>query len=82
MTETAWPVMPESKGHPDFGPRRPGRLASTGWALGEPLAAPQVAVPLLLVGGFGTYIAFLHPAFGIAPLVGISGIPFLQVLLK
>ncbi|WP_030872321.1 hypothetical protein [Streptomyces sp. NRRL F-2747] len=27
---------------------------------------------LLLVGGFGTYMAFLQPAFGIALLIGIS----------
>ncbi len=37
---------------------------------------------LLLVGGFGTYIAFLHPAVGIALLVGISVMTLLHLLLK
>ncbi|MCX4804720.1 hypothetical protein OG594_24415 [Streptomyces sp. NBC_01214] len=37
---------------------------------------------LLIVGGFATYIAFLHPAVGIALLVGISVVTLLHLLLK
>jgi hypothetical protein len=37
---------------------------------------------LLLTGGMGTYIAFLHPAFGVAILVGISVMTTLHILLK
>jgi hypothetical protein len=37
---------------------------------------------LLLCGGIGTYIAFLHPTFGVAILVGISVMTTLHVLLK
>ncbi|WP_327732743.1 hypothetical protein OG749_01625 [Streptomyces nojiriensis] len=59
-----------------------GYPTSKGRALGERLAAPQAAAMLLLVGGFGTYIAFLHPAFGIALLVGISVMTLLHLLLK
>lgn len=36
----------------------------------------------LLVGGFGTYMAFLHPAVGIDLLVGISVTTLLHLLLK
>lgn len=37
---------------------------------------------LLLIGGAGTYIAFLHPALGIALAVGISLVTVAHVLLK
>ncbi|MFD8992249.1 hypothetical protein ACFVZ4_29910 [Streptomyces goshikiensis] len=37
---------------------------------------------LLTVGGFATYIAFLHPAVGIALLVGIGVVTLLHLLLK
>ncbi|MEV7174057.1 hypothetical protein AB0O18_30705 [Streptomyces sp. NPDC093224] len=37
---------------------------------------------LLVVGGFATYIAFLHPSVGIALLVGISVMTVLHLLLK
>lgn len=37
---------------------------------------------LLLAGGIGTYIAFLHPTFGVALMVGISVVATLHALLK
>ncbi|MFE2972633.1 hypothetical protein ACFXKC_55715 [Streptomyces sp. NPDC059340] len=37
---------------------------------------------LLLAGGFGAYIAFLHPAIGVALLVGIGVMTVLHLLLK
>lgn len=37
---------------------------------------------LLLAGGVGTYIAFLHPALGIALMVGIAVTTALHILLK
>jgi len=37
---------------------------------------------LLFAGGIGTYIAFLHPAFGVALLVGIAVMTVLHMLLK
>lgn len=36
---------------------------------------------LLLAGSGATYIAFLHPAFGTALLVGIAVVTLLHVLL-
>ncbi|MGW6257008.1 hypothetical protein [Streptomyces sp. NPDC055085] len=36
---------------------------------------------LLLAGGGATYIAFLHPTFGTALLVGIAVVTVLHVLL-
>ncbi|MGA5872292.1 hypothetical protein [Streptomyces cinereoruber] len=41
----------------------------------------RVAV-LLLAGGLGTYIAFLHPAIGVALLAGIAVMTILHLLLK
>ncbi|MEU4078796.1 hypothetical protein [Streptomyces venezuelae] len=41
----------------------------------------RVAV-LLLAGGLGTYIALLHPAVGVALLVGIAVMTILHLLLK
>ncbi|WP_176743488.1 hypothetical protein [Streptomyces agglomeratus] len=37
---------------------------------------------LLLAGGFASYIAFLHPAIGVALVVGITVMAFLHLLLK
>lgn len=37
---------------------------------------------LLLAGGIGTHIAFLHPTFGVALIVGIGVMTTLHVLLK
>ncbi|GAB2965991.1 hypothetical protein [Streptomyces heilongjiangensis] len=37
---------------------------------------------LLFVGGAATYIAFIHPAFGIAILVGVGVMTILHILLK
>lgn len=37
---------------------------------------------LLLAGGIGAYVAFLHPAFGVALMVGIGVTTALHVLLK
>lgn len=36
---------------------------------------------LLLAGGGATYVAFLHPAFGVALLVGVAVVTLLHVLL-
>ncbi len=37
---------------------------------------------LLLVGGVTTYIALLHPAVGVALLVGVGMVSLLHLLLK
>ncbi|MEV6055205.1 hypothetical protein [Streptomyces sp. NPDC052107] len=37
---------------------------------------------LLIVGCIGTYIAFLHPAVGVALLVGIAAMTALHMLMK
>ncbi|MEF2530025.1 hypothetical protein [Streptomyces sp. CS62] len=37
---------------------------------------------VLLGGGFATYVAFLHPAVGVALLVGIAVMTVLHLLLK
>jgi membrane-bound ClpP family serine protease len=37
---------------------------------------------LLLVGGAVTYVAFLHPTFGVALLVGVAAMTILHILLK
>ncbi|MFC9165853.1 hypothetical protein ACFTZ8_34265 [Streptomyces fungicidicus] len=37
---------------------------------------------MLLAGGAGAYIAFLHPAVGVALLVGIGVMTILHLLLK
>ncbi|MCZ4607708.1 hypothetical protein O3S80_28895 [Streptomyces sp. Lzd4kr] len=37
---------------------------------------------LLFVGGAVTYIAFLHPAVGVALLVGVGAMTILHILLK
>lgn len=42
----------------------------------------RTALLLLLAGGIGTYIAFLHPTFCVALMVGISVVATLHALLK
>ncbi|GGX16866.1 hypothetical protein [Streptomyces chartreusis] len=37
---------------------------------------------LLLAGSGATYVAFLHPAFGTALLVGVAVVTLLHVLLE
>ncbi|MGW0171812.1 hypothetical protein ACWDWT_42635 [Streptomyces sp. NPDC003343] len=37
---------------------------------------------LLLAGGGATYVAFLHPAFGTALLVGVGVVTLLHLLLR
>jgi hypothetical protein len=37
---------------------------------------------VLLAGGGATYVAFLHPAFGTALLVGIGVVTLLHLLLR
>jgi hypothetical protein len=37
---------------------------------------------LLLAGGGTTYVAFLHPAFGIAPMVGVGVVTLLDLMLR
>jgi hypothetical protein len=37
---------------------------------------------LLVVGGIGAYIAFLHPAVGVALLVGVAVMTALHLLMK
>ncbi|MFE7114018.1 hypothetical protein ACFU99_01135 [Streptomyces sp. NPDC057654] len=37
---------------------------------------------LLLAGGFSAYVAFLHPAVGVALLVGVAVVGLLHVLLR
>lgn len=39
------------------------------------------AAVLLLAGAGGTYVAFLHPAVGVAMLVGIAVMTLLHILL-
>lgn len=39
------------------------------------------AAVLLLAGGGATYVAFQHPAFGTALLVGIAVVTLLHILL-
>ncbi|MER5887835.1 hypothetical protein ABT160_28800 [Streptomyces sp. NPDC001941] len=40
------------------------------------------ALVLLLTGAGATYVAFLHPAFGVALLVGIAVVSVLCLLLQ
>ncbi|WP_405594071.1 hypothetical protein OG741_00930 [Streptomyces sp. NBC_01410] len=37
---------------------------------------------LLVVGGIGTYIAFLHPTIGVALLVGVAVMTAVHTLMK
>jgi hypothetical protein len=37
---------------------------------------------LLLAGGGTTYVALLHPAFGVALLVGVGVVTLLHILLR